>query len=64
MIVTLEDFIEDQCGMLTPNLLELFEPHREFVETHLKNFNLTPTTSQLENLWAFLPNPISDDFKN
>ncbi len=63
MIVTLEDFIENQCGMITPKLLELLEPHREFVETHLKNFKLTPTASQLENLWTFLPDPTPNDFK-
>lgn len=63
MIVTLEDFIEDQCGMITPKLLELFEPHREFVETFLKNLeHATPTTSQLENLWTLLPNPTPNDF--
>ena len=61
MIVTLENFIEDQCGMITPKLLQLFEPHREFVESYLKN---SPTASQLENLWTFLPDPTPNDFKN
>ena len=67
MINTLEDFLEDQCGMVTPKLLERFASHREFVEKFLSQYNHDPDLrleDYISNLWQFLPNPISDDFKN
>lgn len=64
---TLEHFIEDQCGMVTPKLLELLEPHREFIEKFLKTYNCDPDLSledHISNLWQFLPKPNKEDYKN
>ena len=63
---TLEEFIENQCGMVTPKLLELLEPHRKFVETHLRNFftdnPFGDFDENAEIIWQFLPEPADDDF--
>ena len=55
---TLEEFIENQCGMITPKILETLEPHREFIETALENFKENETDSWstfTELLWKYLP---------
>lgn len=61
---TLEDFIEDQCGMVTPKLLEKFEPHREFIEQSLTKFSESEHNwNDYSNLmWKFLPEPKKDCF--
>ena len=62
---TLEHFIEDQCGMITPDLLALLEPHRECVETALKRFNKSEKDwgEFSTTLWTFLPEPKKDHYK-
>ena len=59
MIDTLEEFLEDQCGMVTQKLLELFEPHREFIEDKLTQYdeNLQTWTDFTDSLWLYLPDP-------
>ena len=59
MIETLEEFLEDQCGMVTPQLLELFEPHREFIEDILTQYdeNLQTWSDFTDSLWLYLPDP-------
>ena len=59
MIDTLEEFLEDQCGMVTPQLLELFEPHREFIEDILTQYddNLQTWLDFTDSLWLYLPDP-------
>jgi len=59
MIKTLEEFLEDQCGMVTPELLELFEPHREFIEDKLTQYdeNLQTWLDFIDSLWLYLPDP-------
>ncbi len=59
MIDTLEEFLEDQCGMVTPQLLELFEPHREFIEDILTQYddNLQTWSDFTDSLWLYLPDP-------
>jgi hypothetical protein len=55
---TLEEFVENQCGMITPKILEILEPHREFVENALSNFESEESCdwSQFtELLWKYLP---------
>lgn len=61
---TLEEFLECECGMVTPNLLKLFEPHREFVERQLAAFDHEhdDLTQFLEELWKYLPEPNSSHF--
>lgn len=68
---TLEEFLEDQCGMVTPNLLEIFEPHRAFVEDALKNFWTYKDESWSiykdwdkfsTTMWKYLPEPKKDHF--
>lgn len=61
---TLEHFIEDQCGMVTPKLLELLEPHRQCVETALKHFNNSEKDWDefSKTLWTFLPEPKKDHY--
>ena len=57
---TLEEFLENQCGMVTPNLLELYEPHREFVEKFLNTYNNDPDldlSDYITDLWQYLPEP-------
>ena len=63
---TLEHFIEDQCGMVTPKLIQLFEPHRECVEEALKNFQHGENSWDefVKTLWTFLPEPTEEHFKN
>ena len=63
---TLEHFIEDQCGMVTPNLIQLFESHRKCVEDALKNFNESENSWEefAKTLWTFLPEPKKEHFKN
>lgn len=53
---TLEEFLIEQCGMITPGLLELFEPHREFIERYLKN-------GYDSDIWLFLPRPSKEDYR-
>ena len=65
-IKTLEDFLHDQCGMITPKLLALLEPHREFIEIQIKQIN--DEDDQWDNfcamLWDFyLPEVPKDAFK-
>lgn len=38
-IRTLEQFLEDQCGMAPKNLVAHYEEHREWVEEQLKIYN-------------------------
>ena len=56
---TLEEFIENQCGMVTPKLLTLLEPHRKFVENHLRSFfddnPFGDFDEFAESVWQFLP---------
>ena len=68
---TLEDFLEHECGMVTPKLLETFEPHREFIEAALTSYELSATPYQNEDdrwdsfsdlIWKFLPEPKKDHF--
>jgi len=63
---TLEHFIEEQCGMITPNLLTLLEPHRECVENALKHFDGSECDWDefTKTLWTFLPEPKKKHFKN
>ncbi len=62
---TLEDFIIDQCGMTTPKLLELLEPHREFVEKSIIDFNYSDLSWKVysDRLWKFLPHPKQAHFR-
>ncbi len=63
---TLEDFLEDQCGMVTPGLLKLLESHRAFVEHALRDFhkeNKMPWNEFVVTLWKFLPEPTNDHYK-
>jgi hypothetical protein len=62
---TLEEFIECQCGMITPALLELFEPHREFVETYLEEYHKDPQdwSQFIKMLWTYLPEPKNKHFR-
>lgn len=62
---TLEQFIENQCGMITPNLLALLEPHRQCVETALSTFNKDEHSWEdfVTTLWTFLPEPKENDYK-
>lgn len=64
MIVTLEEFLEDQCGMVTPLLLDLFEPHRIFVENTLEQYDdKTHSWKKFAGeLWLYLPDPDKDLF--
>ncbi len=59
MINTLEEFLEDQCGMVTPKLIELFEPHREFIEDKLTQYDekLQSWDDFTGSLWLYLPDP-------
>ncbi len=59
MIDTLEEFLEDQCGIVTPKLIELFEPHREFIEDILTQYdeNLQTWSDFTDSLWLYLPDP-------
>ena len=59
MIDTLEEFLEDQCGIVTPKLIELFEPHREFIEVALAQYDKSFQTwiDFTDNLWLYLPDP-------
>lgn len=55
---TLEDFLQDQCGMATRWLVEYYEPHREFVENKLAGFsssNEDEWEEFAEQVWLFLP---------
>jgi len=62
---TLEDFIVDQCGMTTPKLTELLEPHREFVENAIIDFTYSDLSWKVysDRLWKFLPHPKRDHFR-
>ena len=62
---TLEEFLEDQCGMVTPGLLDLLEPHRAFVEHALTEFydGKLPWKEFAKSLWKFLPHPTTDHYK-
>jgi hypothetical protein len=60
MINTLEQFLELECGIVTPKLLEEFEPHREFVETSLRRYFENPVSDWdifTDLLWKYLPEP-------
>ena len=60
MINTLEDFLELECGMITPALLEAMEPHREFVEDSLTRYFKNPVSDWeifVDLLWKYLPEP-------
>ena len=56
-MTTLEDFLEDQCGIVSKSLLETFEPHREFVEMYLREYSKDPQEWDqfVTMLWAYLP---------
>lgn len=68
---TLEDFLEDQCGMVTPKLLELFEPHREFVELKIEQWydehdedgGEPSWRAWSSSMWLYLPDPNNDCFE-
>ena len=58
MINTLEQFLEHECAMVTPSMLEEFEPHREFVEGSLKRYFENPLSDWetfKDLLWKYLP---------
>jgi len=50
--------------MVTPNLIQLFEPHRKCVEEALKNFNESENSWEefAKTLWTFLPEPKKENF--
>lgn len=62
---TLEDFLIDQCGMVTPELLETYEPHREWIENHIKDYTenrFVTWESYSTALWILLPD-LPDEFR-
>lgn len=62
---TLEDFIIDQCGMITPKLLSLLEPHRTFIENAICQYKEGKYDWQtyVEHIWLFLPEPNENHFR-
>jgi len=62
MIPTLEQFLQLQCGMAPPPLVEYYEEHREFVEQYLANYcdlniSVEEWEDAIEDLWLLLPEP-------
>lgn len=62
---TLEEFIEHQCGMITPALLELFDPHREFIENYLNEYHKDPQGwgEFVKLIWTYLPEVKDEHFR-
>ena len=60
--LTLEQFLQLQCGMSPPSLVEYYEEHREFVENYLShhhdmNYSTEEWEDVMEALWLLLPEP-------
>lgn len=48
--MTLEDFLERECGMAPRQLVDYYEPHREFIEGALTDYQ--ESTNSTSDTWS------------